>query len=70
MSAACAAVFVAMLAGCRSADVDIGVPSGTTFAADAFSPAVEKGELPGAISVFYDNGRVETACIGYSDFET
>ena len=30
--------------------------SGTTFAKDALAPYVEKGQLPGAISVFYKNG--------------
>ena len=64
----CAASAIA-LCGCRSAERVQGVPSGTSFAEEAFAPALAKGELPGAISVFYDNGRVETACIGYSDLE-
>ena len=41
--------------------------SGTTFAKDALAPYVERGELPGAISVLYNNGVQETTCIGYSD---
>ena len=41
--------------------------SGTTFAKDALTPFVEKGELPGAICVFYDNGLQETCCVGYAD---
>ncbi len=41
--------------------------SKTTFAADALNPFVEKGQLPGAISVFYCNGREEVACLGYAD---
>ena len=41
--------------------------SGTKFTRDALAPYVEKGELPGAISVLYDDGVQETACIGYSD---
>ena len=43
------------------------VDAGTSFAADALKPFVEKGELPGAISVFYQNGKQETACVGYAD---
>ncbi len=41
--------------------------SGTTFAKDALKPFVESGELPGAISVFYQDGVQETACVGYAD---
>ena len=41
--------------------------SGTTFAADAVKPYIDSGECPGAISVFYKNGRQETACLGYAD---
>ena len=43
------------------------VDSGTHFAADALKPFVESGELPGAISVFYQNGKQEVACVGYAD---
>ena len=43
----------ALVAGCVSSD---GVKcSGTRYAAEAFAPYVEKGELPGAINVFYNN---------------
>lgn len=31
---------------------------------------VESGELPGAISILYDNGREDVECLGYSDIET
>ena len=41
--------------------------SGTTYAKEALMPYVESGELPGAISVFYNNGVQETCCIGYAD---
>jgi CubicO group peptidase (beta-lactamase class C family) len=41
--------------------------SGTAYAKDALAPYVESGELPGAISVFYNNGVQETCCIGYAD---
>lgn len=34
---------------------------------DALQPYVDSGELPGAISVLYDNGRQEVACVGYAD---
>ena len=43
------------------------VCSGTHFAADALKPYVESGELPGAISVFYQNGKQEVTCVGYAD---
>ena len=41
--------------------------SGTTYARDALAPFVEKGELPGAVNIFYNNGIVETCAIGYAD---
>ena len=43
--------------------------SKTTFAKDALSPFIANGQLPGAISVFYDNGVQETYCGGYADPE-
>ena len=43
------------------------VDSGTHFAADALKPFVDNGQLPGAISVFYQNGKQEVACVGYAD---
>lgn len=43
--------------------------SGTKFAYDAVMPFVEKGECPGAISVFYDQGRQEVNCIGWANVE-
>ena len=43
------------------------VDSGTHFAADALKPFVENGQLPGAISVFYQDGKQEVACVGYAD---
>ena len=54
-----------VLAGCCNCNCPID--SGTTFARDALAPFVEKGELPGAISVFYKDGAQETCCIGYAD---
>ena len=41
--------------------------SGTTYVKDALAPFVEKGELPGGVSILYDNGRTEVACVGYAD---
>ncbi len=41
--------------------------SGTHYAEEALTPWVEKGELPGAISVFYKDGVQEVACLGYAD---
>ena len=44
--------------------------SGTTFAREALQKFVDSGEIAGAISVLYDNGIQETACLGYADAET
>lgn len=43
--------------------------SGTNFAKDALQKYVDSGEMPGAVSVFYNNGVQETACIGYADID-
>ena len=43
------------------------IDSKTSFAADALKPYIESGELPGAISVFYQDGKQEVACVGYAD---
>ena len=54
---------LALVAGCQS--VKNGpTESNTTFAKDALMPYVEKGQLPGAINVFYKDGIQETACVG------
>jgi len=45
------------------------VESKTTYAKDVLQPYVESGQLPGAISVFYNDGVQETCCIGYADME-
>lgn len=60
-----ALVGASLLAGCSTCNSP--VDSGTTFAKDALAPYVEKGQLPGAINVFYGNGAQETCCIGYAD---
>ena len=44
--------------------------SGTTFAQEALQQYVDSGQLPGAISVLYNNGIQETCCIGYADPRT
>ena len=62
-----ALVAASLLAGCSTCNCP--VDSGTTFAKDALAPYVEKGHLPGAISVFYKDGVQEVCCIGYSDVE-
>ncbi len=41
--------------------------SKTSYAKEALQPYVNKGELAGAISVFYKNGVQETSCVGYAD---
>ena len=62
-----ALVGTSLLAGCSTCNCP--VDSGTTFAKDALAPYVEKGHLPGAISVFYKDGVQEVCCIGYADVE-
>ena len=54
-------------AGCTSAN--LAKDSGTRYMADALAPWVEKGELPGAVSILYKDGVQETACIGYADVD-
>ena len=61
-----AAAAVAAAAGFASG-VDGTAESGTAYAKDALAPYVERGELPGAISVFYNDGVQETCCVGYAD---
>lgn len=60
---------VAALIGCATTPVQRGaeVASKTTFARDALKPFTDKGWLPGAISVLYNNGVEEIACVGYAD---
>ncbi|MBR6586008.1 MAG: beta-lactamase family protein [Kiritimatiellae bacterium] len=41
--------------------------SGTTFVKEALEPYLKTGELPGAISIFDNNGVRETAIVGYAD---
>lgn len=43
------------------------VESKTQYAREVLTPYVESGQLPGAISIFYNDGVQETCCIGYAD---
>ena len=64
-----AAACIAALVGCTTGSVQRGsaVASNTTYARDALKPFADKGWLPGAISVLYNNGVEEIACVGYAD---
>ena len=62
------AVAALALAGCVS--VNSPKEAGTSYVADAVAPWVEKGALPGAISILYNNGVQETSCIGFANMET
>ena len=61
------ALLLLAVAGCASSDVVS--TSRTDFAEKALAQYVEKGELPGAISIFYKDGVQEVACVGYADVE-
>ncbi len=43
--------------------------SGTDFATQALQSYIDSGELPGVISVFYQDGFQETACLGWANVE-
>ena len=43
--------------------------SKTSYAREVLQPYVDKGQLAGAISVFYKDGVQETCCVGYADAE-
>ena len=60
----------ALLLGCHGTKIQEENPvidSGTTYVHDVLAPYVERGELPGAISILYKDGVQETCCIGYAD---
>lgn len=46
------------------------IDSKTDYARQALQPYVESGQLPGAVSIFYNNGVQETCCIGYADVKS
>ena len=72
-----ASVLAVVLAGCccKSSCREVGrkLPpvreSKTAYASDALKPFVDSGELPGAISVLYNKGLQETACVGWADVD-
>lgn len=61
---ACLFALSAILAVSSYATVE---DSGTSFVRTALAPFVERGELPGAISVLYKDGVQEVCCLGYAD---
>lgn len=46
------------------------VNSKTDYARQVLQPYVDSGQLPGAVSVFYNDGVQETCCIGYADVKS
>ena len=60
-------VAAAAMVGCCTQPCDGIKDSGTTYMADALAPYIEKGELPGVVSMLYSDGVTETACLGYAD---
>ncbi len=61
------ALSLELLAGCTSVSNGPVTNTGTHYVADALAPYVVSGELPGAISILYNDGALEVACVGYSD---
>ncbi len=45
------------------------INSKTSYAREVLQPYVDRGELPGAISIFFNNGVQEICCVGYADVE-
>ncbi len=63
-------LFLLVLTCCLTAGAQKKViDSKTTYAKEVLQPYVDRGELPGAISIFYNNGVQETCCIGYANVE-
>ena len=60
--------FAVAICLCSTAKTEVK-DSKTNYAREALQPYVDRGELPGAISIFYNNGVQETCCIGYADVE-
>ena len=58
----------ALFFGCASS-VSTVRDSRTTFVRDEIQPLIDSGEFPGAISILYNNGIQETACVGFADVE-
>ena len=55
----------ATFAGCCTGDAI--KETKTSCVREAVLPWVERGELPGAISIVYNDGAMDVACIGYAD---
>lgn len=62
-----AIVALMLLSGTQAQAQKKVVESKTQFAREVLAPYVESGQLPGAISIFYNDGVQETCCIGYAD---
>lgn len=63
-------LFILLLACCLGAAAQKKVvDSKTSYAREVLQPYVDSGELPGAISVFYNDGVQEVCCVGYADVE-
>ena len=60
-----------MISGCCccAGDKIVVRDSKTNLAATAVDKYLKSGELPGIISVFYQNGVQETACLGWANVE-
>lgn len=62
-----AAVFALFIAGCTTCEkVSI---SRTAFGREALAPFIDSGELPGVISVFYNDGVQESTLLGFASVE-
>ena len=62
-----AIVALVLLSGTQAQAQKKVVESKTQYAREVLAPYVESGQLPGAISIFYNDGVQETCCIGYAD---
>lgn len=62
-----AIVALMLLSGTQAQAQKKVVESKTQYAREVLAPYVESGQLPGAISIFYNDGVQETCCIGYAD---
>ena len=64
-------LFAAALTSCLAVSAFVSdaelVDAKTSFAREALQPFVDRGELPGAVSVFCDGNRQETCCVGFAD---
>ena len=58
---------VAAVASAGNASAAVARESGTRYVADAMTEFVERGIIPGAISILYKDGVQETCCMGYAD---